>query len=167
MLTRQKPRGPIGTGRRLVRTVTVPDPGNLIERIPQPDAVAWVHRGAGLAGWGEAVRVTLPAGEDRFTAAEKWLRSVFDAADVDDRVRVRGSGPVAFGTFTFDASSDGSVLIVPQAVLGRDGRGRAWLTTVTERGEVPATWPPPENSGLAAPTEIPVRIHSVLVFSSS
>ena len=58
---------------------------------------------------------------------------MFDAADVDNRVRVRGSGPVAFGTFTFDASSDGSVLIVPRTVLGRDGRGRAWLTTVTGR----------------------------------
>jgi menaquinone-specific isochorismate synthase len=123
-----------GSGRLLVRTVAVPDPGDLLERIPQPDVVAWVHHGAGLAGWGEAVRVTLPAGEDRFTAAEKWLRSVFDAADVDDRVRVRGSGPVAFGTFTFDASSDGSVLIVPRVVLGRDGRGQAWLTTVAEPG---------------------------------
>jgi menaquinone-specific isochorismate synthase len=122
-----------GSGRLLVRTVAVPDPGDLLERIPQPDVVAWVHHGAGLAGWGEAVRVTLPAGEDRFTAGEKWLRSVFDAADVDDRVRVRGSGPVAFGTFTFDASSDGSVLIVPRVVLGRDGRGQAWLT-VTSRG---------------------------------
>ena len=131
------------TGRLLVRTVAVPDPGDLLERIPQPDVVAWVHHGAGLAGWGEAVTVTLPAGEDRFTAGEKWLRSVFDAADVDDRVRVRGSGPVAFGTFTFDASSDGSVLIVPRVVLGRDGRGRAWLTTVTEPGEVPDRgWPP-------------------------
>ena len=145
MLTRQKPRGHIGTGRLLVRTVTVPDPGNLIERIPQPDVVAWVHHGAGLAGWGEAVRVTLPAGEDRFTAGEKWLRSGFDAADVDDRVRVRGSGPVAFGTFTFDASSDGSVLIVPRVILGRDGQGLAWLTTVTEPGEAPvAAWPATE-----------------------
>ncbi|HJZ02617.1 MAG TPA: isochorismate synthase, partial [Streptosporangiaceae bacterium] len=98
-------------GRLVVRTVPVPDPGDLLAQLPQPDAVAWVHRGAGLVGWGEAARVTLPAGEDRFTAGEKWLRSVFDAADVDDRVRVRGSGPVAFGTFTFDASSDGSVLI--------------------------------------------------------
>src|SRR4029077_11676845 len=97
---------------------------------------------------------TLPAGDDRFTAGEKWLRAGFDAADVDDQVRVRGSGPVGFGTFIFDASSDGSVLIVPRTVLGRDGRGRAWLTTVTERGEVPATWPPPANPGLAAPTGI-------------
>jgi menaquinone-specific isochorismate synthase len=145
VLSRQKPRGHIGTGRLVVRTVTVPDPGNLLERLPRPEVVAWVHHGAGLAGWGEAVRVTLPAGEDRFTAGEKWLRSVFDAADVDDQVRVRGSGPVAFGTFTFDASSDGSVLIVPRVILGRDGRGLAWLTTVTEPGETPAAgWPAAE-----------------------
>ena len=142
MLSRQKPRGHLGTGRLVVRTVTVPDPGNLLERIPQPDVVAWVHHGAGLAGWGEAVRVTLPAGEDRFTAGEKWLRSVFDPADVDDRVQVRGSGPIAFGTFTFDASSEGSVLIVPRVILGRDGRGLAWLTTVAEPGSGDAPdWP--------------------------
>jgi menaquinone-specific isochorismate synthase len=142
VLSRQKPRGHLRTGRFVVRTVTVPDPGNLLERLPQPDVVAWVHHGAGLAGWGEAIRVTLPAGEDRFTTGEKWLRSVFDAADVDDRVRVRGSGPVAFGTFTFDASSDGSVLIVPRVILGRDGHGLAWLTTVTEPGETPLSgWP--------------------------
>ena len=130
-----------------VRTVAVPDPGDLLERIPQPDVVAWVHHGVGLAGWGEAVRVTLPAGEDRFTAGEKWLRSVFDAAKVDDRVRVRGSGPVAFGTFTFDASSDGSVLVVPRVVLGRDGHGQAWLTQWPSQ----ARTPPPAPAGRSRP----------------
>jgi menaquinone-specific isochorismate synthase len=114
--------------------------------------VAWVQHGAGLAGWGEAVRVSLPAGEDRFTAGEKWLRSVFDAADVDDRVRVRGSGPVAFGSFTFDASSDESVLIVPRAVLGRDGRGLAWLTTVSESGEPAISLP--SSPGLLPPAGV-------------
>jgi menaquinone-specific isochorismate synthase len=151
VLSRQESRGHLGTGRLLVRTVTIPDPGNLLERIPQPDLVAWVHHGAGLAGWGQAARVTLPAGEDRFTAGEKWLRSVFDAADVDDRVRVRGSGPVAFGTFTFDASSDGSVLTVPRVILGRDGRGLAWLTTVTGPGETPDPGWPAAAPALAGP----------------
>lgn len=137
-------------GRLLVRTVAVPDSGDLLAQLPQPDAAAWVHRGVGLAGWGEAARITLPAGEDRFTTGEKWLRDLFDAADVDDQVRVRGSGPVAFGTFTFDASSDGSVLIIPRTVLGRDGRGRAWLTTATGPGQPsgpePVTVPDPLSS---------------------
>jgi menaquinone-specific isochorismate synthase len=93
-----------------------------------------------MAGWGEAARVTLPAGADRFTAAEKWLREVSDGADIDDRVRRRGSGLVAFGTFTFDDASDGSVLIVPRAILGRDGTGNAWMTTITPEGERP--WAP-------------------------
>jgi menaquinone-specific isochorismate synthase len=145
-------------GRLYVRSVAVRDPGDLLEHLPQRDAVAWVHHGAGLVGWGEAARVTLPAGEDRFTAGEKWHRSLFDAADIDDQVRVRGSGPVAFGTFTFDASSEGSALIVPRVLLGRDGQGQAWLTTVTEEREpdLPTLgWPAAPESLLAEP---PTRV---------
>jgi len=143
-------------GRLTVRTVPVPDPGDLLAQLPQPDAVAWVHRGAGLVGWGEAARVTLPAGEDRFTAGEKWHRSLFDAADIEDRVRVRGTGPVAFGAFTFDASSEGSVLIVPRILLGRDGRGLAWVTTVTEGGQPgPGDWPFGES---VVPAQAPAKV---------
>ena len=143
------------TGRLAVRTVAVPDPGDLLDRLPQPDVLAWIHQGAGLAGWGEAARVTLPAGDDRCTAGEKWLRSVFDPADVDDQVRVRGTGPVAFGTFTFDASSDGSVLIVPRTVLGRDGRGLAWLTTVSGPDEPDGDTGP--SPAVAAPADLEWR----------
>jgi menaquinone-specific isochorismate synthase len=93
--------------------------------------VAWLHGGDGLAGWGEAARLTLPAGADRFTAGEKWLRELFDGAEVADEVQVPGSGPVAFGSFTFDPVSDGSVLVIPRALLGRRA-GQAWLTTITD-----------------------------------
>ncbi|HEY1665134.1 MAG TPA: isochorismate synthase [Trebonia sp.] len=124
--------------RLIVRTAPIPDPGEtFLDQVPEPAVVAWVRQSAGLAGWGEAARVTLPAGADRFTAAEKWLREVTDGADIEDRVRRRGSGLVAFGTFTFDDASDGSVLVVPRAILGRDGTGNAWLTTVTPDGERP------------------------------
>ena len=37
------------TGRLLARTVAVPDPEDLLGRLPQPDVLAWVHHGAGLA----------------------------------------------------------------------------------------------------------------------
>jgi menaquinone-specific isochorismate synthase len=128
---------PVLAGRRLaVRTVAVDDHGDLLGWLPEPGEpggpgpLAWVRRGAGITGWGEVARVSLPADEDRFTAGEKWLREVFDGARVQDEVRLPGTGAVAFGSFTFDASSEGSVLVVPKAVLGRDGKGNAWLTTI-------------------------------------
>ncbi|HVB42766.1 MAG TPA: fluoride efflux transporter CrcB [Streptosporangiaceae bacterium] len=133
-------------GRLIVRTVAVPDPGDLIGALPEPDALAWVRRGDGLVGWGTAARITLPAGQDRFLAAEKWLRELFDSARVEDALAVPGSGPVAFGSFTFDPTSDGSVLVVPRAVLGRRD-GQAWLTTIgsePESGSEPEPGPEPE-----------------------
>jgi menaquinone-specific isochorismate synthase len=123
--------------RLLVRTVPVEDPGDLVARLPHGRSVAWIRRGEGLAGWGEAARVSLPAGEDRFSAGEKWLAELFDGAEVADEVGVPGSGPVAFGSFTFDPTSDGSVLVVPAVAVGRGG-GRSWLTTIGDQRAVPA-----------------------------
>ena len=133
--------------RLVVRTIAIEDPGDLISRLPQPDAVAWVRRGEGLVGWGEAARVTLSAGEDRFTVAEKWFRSLLDIAAIDDQVGVPGSGPVAFGSFTFDPASDGSVLVLPRAVLGRRD-GVAWLTTIGG----------PVELDVAAPVTLPGKV---------
>ncbi|MBO0820370.1 MAG: isochorismate synthase, partial [Nocardiopsaceae bacterium] len=135
-----KHSGDYGGDPLIAVSTPVPDPGNLLAEIPVPEQVfTWVRHGAGLAGWGEAARVTLPAGSDRFTAGEKWLRELTESADVRDDARCRGSGLVAFGSFTFDSSGDGSVLVVPRVLLGRDGRGGAWLTTVTRASERPET----------------------------
>jgi menaquinone-specific isochorismate synthase len=128
-----------------VSTVRSVDPGDLLARLPGPAASAWIHQGDGLVGWGEAARLTIPAGVDRFTAGEKWLAELFDSARIRDEVGVPGTGPVAFGSFTFDPASDGSVLIVPAIVAGRRS-GVAWQTTVAADGaarKFPVT--PPVN----------------------
>jgi menaquinone-specific isochorismate synthase len=136
-------------GELTVRTVPVADPGDLLACLPHQPALAWVRQGSGLVGWGEAARITLPAGEDRFTAGEKWLRDLFEEAESDDRVRLPGSGPVAFGSFTFDPASDGSVLVVPRTILGRDQEGRAWLTTIAGGSD-----PLPQPDDPAAPASL-------------
>ena len=146
-----QPDGDYGGEHLLVRTTPVPDPGDLISRLPEPAALAWVRHGAGLVGWGEAARVTLPAGDDRFTAAEKWLREVAEGADVRDEVGRRGTGLVAFGSFTFDDCSEGSVLVVPRAILGRDEAGHAWLTTITLKGEPPRPLAAAARTGRSPP----------------
>jgi len=146
-----RPGGDRYSERLIVRSTPVPDPGDdFLDQIPVPAAVAWVRQGAGLAGWGEAARVTLPAGADRFTDGEKWVREIADSADIEDKVRRHGSGLVAFGSFTFDDASDGSVLVIPRAILGRDGTGNAWLTTITPEGKPawePAPFEPPVPPG--------------------
>jgi menaquinone-specific isochorismate synthase len=141
------------TDRLVIQTITVPDPGDLIGQLPHPAALAWVRRGEGLVGWGEVARITVPAGVDRFTVGEKWLRSLLDNAEIDDQVGVPGSGPVAFGSFTFDPTSDGSVLVLPAAVLGRRN-GQAWLTTIGSA----AAQEGDDAAGPAAAGQLPVSV---------
>ena len=123
-------------GRLVVRTVAVNDPGDLIGYLPDPGGLAWVRRGDGLVGWGTAARITLPSGLDRFAAGEKWLRELFDTARVTDEIEAPGTGPVAFGSFTFDPASDGSVLVVPRVVVGRRN-GVSWLSTIGTEADQP------------------------------
>jgi menaquinone-specific isochorismate synthase len=143
----------VGVPNRLaVRTTVVSGTASalddLIARLPHSEALAWVRHGEGLVGWGEAARLVLPGGEDRFTRAREWLASVFGAATVEDPLGVPGSGPVAFGSFTFDSKSGDSVLIVPRVVLGRRG-GHAWYTTIGGHSEPLALMRPP-----SAPSDV-------------
>ncbi|MBW8482762.1 isochorismate synthase [Actinomadura parmotrematis] len=115
--------------RLVVRTVPVTDPGDLIAALPHPAALAWIRHGEGIVGWGEAARLHPTAGPHRFTDAAARLRDLFASATIDDPLHLPGTGPVAFGAFTFDPASPGSVLTVPRRILGRRD-GHAWLTTI-------------------------------------
>ena len=84
-------RGAPEPGSLMVRTVPIADPGDLLARVPPASPLAWVRQGCGLVGWGEAARIMLPAGEDRFTAGEKWLRDLFERAVSDDQVQLPGT----------------------------------------------------------------------------
>lgn len=102
----------------------------LLELLPGAGPVAWVRRGEGLVGWGEAARVGF-SGKERFSRAQRWWHDWLSAADVTDELEVPGSGPVAFGSFAFDHRPGHSVVIVPRVLVGRR-RGTTWVTTIGE-----------------------------------
>jgi menaquinone-specific isochorismate synthase len=120
----------------VVRTapLDLPDDGltTLVDLLPDARPLAWVRRGDGIVGWGEALRIETH-GEARFADAEAAWRAVLERAVVRDDVRLPGTGPVAFGSFAFDpASREGGVLVVPRVVVGRRA-GTAWITTISPR----------------------------------
>ncbi|HSR24157.1 MAG TPA: isochorismate synthase [Candidatus Eisenbacteria bacterium] len=130
-----------------VRSVPVDLPGGLLDRLPLPEGVlAWVRDGEGLVGWGEAARFRA-RGPARFTRARDWWRRLAASWSVEDEVEVPGSGPVAFGTFTFDDGPGDSVLVVPRVVLGRRG-GTTWLTTVGDAPRPATPTPADRPTGL-------------------
>ena len=119
------------------RTVPLADPGPLLGLLPRGGPLAWLRRGEGLVGWGEAERIETH-GPDRFVRAERAWRDLVAHAVVRDEVGLPGTGPVAFGSFAFSADSPaGGVLIVPEVIVGRRG-DRYWLTTIGSGAVVPA-----------------------------
>src|SRR5690242_14462931 len=128
------------------RTVPLPDPGALLELLPAQAALAWVRRGEGLVGWGEAARVST-SGPERFADAQRAWSQLMAHSVIRDEVRLPGTGPVAFGSFAFSPKSDaGGVLVVPEVLIGHKA-GTWWLTTIG----VGAVLPPIRQIAPAAP----------------
>ncbi len=112
------------TLRVVTRPIDCPVP--LLDHVP---SVVWMTGDRAMVGFGEALRIDPGRGDDRFdTAADRW-DEVVAAADVDDRVGLEGTGLVAFGSFSFDPSSGGSSLLVPEVTVGRQG-DRWWVTEI-------------------------------------
>jgi menaquinone-specific isochorismate synthase len=111
------------------------------------DGLLHARAGEGLAGRGVAARIPV-------SDAARWLAAV----EVDDEVRIPGTGPVAFGALPFhpDAGAD---LLVPAVVWGRSGDD-AWLTTIGpphQEPEVPDLAVAPSPVAGSAPTITSVR----------
>ncbi|MFK5582580.1 isochorismate synthase [Serinicoccus sp. LYQ131] len=127
--------------RLRARTVAVDAPGDLLTRVPDEvdprDVVTWLREGDGLVGWGRVACVRT-SGPGRFEDAEAWWTRVRASAQVEDEVRLPGTGLVCFGSFAFsDASQDASVLTVPQVLIGRRD-GLSWVTHIVTDDE---PWP--------------------------
>jgi menaquinone-specific isochorismate synthase len=116
------------SGPLVVRSAPVDDPGELLALLPPDDAYAWVHGGDGLVGWGRAAELRT-SGAGRFAEASDWWRELSSRAVIRDEVDTPGSGLVAFGSFTFADDADGSVLVVPEVVVGRRD-GVSWVTVI-------------------------------------
>lgn len=130
------------------------DPDALLDLLPARAPLSWVRRGDGLIGWGEAARIEV-GGEGRFAHAESSWRHLLERTTVHDDVRAPGTGPVAFGSFAFDAASpSGGVLVVPSVVVGRRGR-LAWVTTIAPEPDGPVE--PPSVADLLVVGAAPVR----------
>lgn len=123
-----------------VRTVFLRDrAADLVRNLPADAPLAWLSGEDGLVGWGEAARWGLgaepetvdPTDKTRFSEAARWIDGLVEQAEVEDEVNLPGTGPVAFGTFSFSPHSPGSALVVPRVLVGRRGE-RMWLTTVTD-----------------------------------
>lgn len=128
----------------LVTTRPIADPHELLARLPLSEPVAWVRDGEGLIGWGVAARLEV-RGDERFSRTQRWWSTWCAAAQIDDTVSMPGTGPVAFGSFSFDPDSGSSIVVVPRVIVGRRA-GQAWMTVVG---------PQPHPRTLLPPVSVP------------
>ena len=94
---------------------------------------------SGLAGRGRALVVDWPAGDP--VAAARQSARVLAAVEVDDRVGVPGTGPVAFGALPF-VPGGAARLVVPRVIVGRAEAGTRWITVVADDAAPSATHDP-------------------------
>ncbi len=139
------------------RTVAIDDPGDLLSLLPEaidPAQVSsWVRHGEGLVGWGQALTFQT-SGADRFARAQAWWRSVVDHGVIRDDVHLPGTGPVAFGSFSFsDDSPAGAALVVPEVLVGRRG-SRCWMTTIGVGAHLPGSLAPTVTSPPLGPPDV-------------
>lgn len=110
-----------------------------------------------MVGLDATHELTTDGDVDATWLSQRWTE-IATAAEVDDDVRLPGTGLLAFGALTFDRrSARRSILTVPSVVVGRRG-GTSWVTTIHDaahgRAGDPAETPyGPHWAGAVGPGE--------------
>lgn len=123
-----------------VRTRPFDPAEDLLAHLPGPGGLAWLRRGEGFVGVGEAARIEVGTGPDRVARVARALADLAGSAATEDPVGLPGGGLRAVVSLTFDPRDPGSVAVVPKAVVGRR-EGRGFLTTVGGAGPPPPPSP--------------------------
>jgi len=87
----------------------------------------WIRSGDGLIGFGEYKKIEL-TGEDRFEKAKAWWQIQLSEFKIQNNVHGSGTGPIIFGSFSFDPNEK-SILVIPEIILGKKA-GKSWVTWI-------------------------------------
>ena len=87
----------------------------------------WIRSGDGLKGFGEYKKIEL-TGEDRFEKAKAWWQIQLSEFKIQNNVHGSGTGPILFGSFSFDPNEK-SILVIPEIILGKKA-GKSWVTWI-------------------------------------
>ncbi|MFT4158291.1 MAG: isochorismate synthase [Microbacterium sp.] len=135
--------------RLVVQTCEIDPVDDLLAYADPARPLAWLRRGDGIVAAGDEIvaPIRIPVGTDATRSAiiaTTWRKLAQDA-EIDDPLKLPGTGLVGFATLTFDEESAAdSVLVIPAAVIGRH-RGRSWVTSIRSADSVATADPPTMN----------------------
>ncbi|HTT91633.1 MAG TPA: chorismate-binding protein [Acidimicrobiales bacterium] len=113
-----------------------------------PDRYLWAKNDVTILGWGEALRLPLPAGWAA-PAQTAFVKDALAAIATEGMPNLPGCGPLAIGALPYDPARPGYLTVPRMAVVRR--RGRAWVTVTAPAVQRDAFQPDVEAelSGLA------------------
>lgn len=120
-----------------------------------PDTV-WMSPETSLWGWGEAARIRPGPNAARLDAIGSRFREILTDTSSEFVEGAAGGGPAVISSITFAEGSPGSVAIVPEILLRREG-SQWWLTSIDGRPlpPPPADLPPPVDRARYAGSSVP------------
>lgn len=104
-------------------------PGEFSAQVCQNPELVWLHNKGGIIGFDPLLEIH-SSGADRFKNQAQAFSALKSSANIIDSAKLRGSGLLAFASFSYSAQSPRpSKLIIPAEVLAK--QGSSWFYTFT------------------------------------